>query len=339
MISGLRLTYFFVGGFCLISLHACTGPQQPTNVAAATLIPAPSEVTCLGRIVPGDGIVKAAAPPSSIVSDLKVQRGDHVSKGQILAILNDYPQAVAALQEATVQVSVASVVVDQAQAPEKPAALSAQEAAIARQQLILQNAEADHQRRAQLFADHLISDSDFAATELNLQTARESLRREMEVLSGQKQVRTVDVELARQRLAAAIAARKKALVDVERQIIRAPFAASVLQIYARAGESPGASGILDLGDTSQMFIEAEVYATDIRHVRQGAVASATGEAFEGVVTGRVAEILPEAGYNALFPPDPSNAADKRIVPVRIRLDDGRKVHALNNSQVLVRIRL
>ena len=36
--------------------------------------------------------------------------------------------------------------------------------------------------------------------------------------------------------------------------------------------------------------------------------------------------------------DVSNAADKRVVRVRIRLDDGEKVQGLVSSQVTVRIR-
>jgi hypothetical protein len=65
----------------------------------------------------------------------------------------------------------------------------------------------------------------------------------------------------------------------------------------------------------------------------------TGEAFDGKLTGTVKEILREAGYSALFPADPSNAADKRIVRVRIALDDPGKVSGLSNSQVVTRIAL
>ena len=321
----------------LISLAACAPGQGKSNETPAPVAKAPDSVTCLGRVVPGDGIVKVAAPTSSIVGELRVRRGGVVRKGEVIALLNDYASAVAALKEAEVQISVAQSSVNQAQAPEKPGAIAAQEAAIARQQVVLQNAESDYNRRKQLVDSHLIAAADFEIAELNLNTARESLRRETQLLANLSQVREADVDVARKRLVAAQASRDRAAVDVERQIVRAPMNATVLQIFARPGEAVGADGILDLGDTEHMYVEAEVYAVDIRRVRQGAAATVTGEAFEGALTGKVAEILREAGYNALFPVDVSNAADKRIVRVRIRLDNGEKVQGLAGSQVVVRI--
>lgn len=324
---------------CLLaaSLLSCSRDRAQTSAVEAAAPVAPLEITCLGRIVPGEGIIKVAAPASAIIRELKVVRGASVRKGDILAYLNDHASAAASLNEAELQVGVAESGVRQAMAPGKPASIAAQQAALARQELVLKNAEAEQNRKAQLFKSKLISAADFEAASLTLETARETLHRETELLANEKQVREVDVEVMRKRLAAANAARDRAAAEVEQQVIRAPLTGTVLEIYARSGENPGAQGILDLGDTRNMFVEAEVYATDIRRVHEGAGATISGEAFEGNLTGRVSEILREAGYNALFPADPSNAADKRVIRVRIRLDDGGKVRLLNNSQVVARI--
>jgi HlyD family secretion protein len=325
---------------CQFALLLCScSPSQGEQSTVPTPAKAPSEVTCLGKIVPGEGIVKVAAPASSIVEELLVRRGEAVKKGSILALLDTYPSAQAALREAEAQVSVAESAVRQTEAPEKPAAIAAQEAAIARQQAVVKNAESDYSRRKQLFDEHLIPEVDFETAELNLNTAREALRRETQLLANQRQVRDVDVELARRKLAAAEASRDRAAAEIEHQIVRAPMSATVLEIFARPGETPGPEGILDLGDVTRMFVEAEVYATDIRLIHPGAHATVTGEAFDGKLTGTVKEILREAGYSALFPADPSNAADKRIVRVRIALDDPAKVSGLSNSQVVTRIAL
>jgi HlyD family secretion protein len=262
-----------------------------------------------------------------------------VTKGETIALLAGYPAALAALHEAEVQVAVAESSVNQAKAPDKPAAIAAQQSAIARQQTIVQNAESVYERKKLLFDSHLIAAIDFETSELDLKTARESLRRESELLAGLTQVRNADVEVAEAKLAAAVAARDAARAAADQQTIVAPLSATVLQIYSLPGEAPGADGIVDLGDTSHMFVEAEVYATDIRRVHAGAAAEVTGEAFEGVLTGKVTEILREAGFNALFPTDAATASDKRVIRVRIGLDDPAKVQGLSNGQVAVRIRL
>jgi HlyD family secretion protein len=334
----LRKLCFLLGGVVsILELQSCQRSDGESKITPAAAPEPVHEVSCLGRIVPGDGIVKIAAPASSIVSELRVKRGSQVTNGDILAILSNHATALADLRQAEAQAAVAQVAIAQAQAPEKPGSIAAQEAEIARQRLVVQNAETEYDRRKKLLDAHLIAVADFASVELNLGTAREALRHETEMLASLNQVRDVDVQLAEKKLAAALADRDRAAQAVEQQIIRAPMKATVLQVYARPGETPGADGILDLGSITSMFVEAEVYATDIRRVHEGALASVTGEAFEGKLTGKVREILWEAGFNSLFPGDSSDAADKRVIRVRVLLDDPSKVRKLTNSQVRVRI--
>jgi hypothetical protein len=49
------------------------------------------------------------------------------------------------------------------------------------------------------------------------------------------------------------------------------------------------------------------------------------------------ELLRETAQSRLYPTDSLTAADKRVLVVRIRLDDGERVRWLVNSQVSVRI--
>jgi HlyD family secretion protein len=86
-----------------------------------------------------------------------------------------------------------------------------------------------------------------------------------------------------------------------------------------------------------MFVEAEVYVSDLPRVREGAAAAISGLGFTGTVAGRVVEILRQASDNRLYPPDAFSAADKRVIGVRIRLDEPGKLRNLSNSQVSVRI--
>lgn len=142
----------------------------------------------------------------------------------------------------------------------------------------------------------------------------------------------VAVESARQNLALAEA-------RLERTIIRAPQAGRVLRIITRGGEVVSADGILDLGNTSQMYVVAEVYETDVGLVQRGqpATISSRNGAFSDTLTGKVSEIGWQIFKNNVLDDDPAANADARVVEVKIRLDDSKPVEALTNLQVDVRI--
>jgi HlyD family secretion protein len=318
-------------------LSGC-GRDRESAVKAAPSTDIVKVVSCLGRIVAGEGALKVAGPAQAIVAELRVHRGSQVARGDILAVLADYPAATAALNEAEQQVVVAESTLLQVKAPEKSASIAAQEAALARQDVTLRTASADYHRKKELFESKLTALMDVEAAESNFHTAEEDLRREQAMLAGLQQVRQVDVDLAGKKLAAAVASRDRAMVDVERSLVKAPMAGTVLEVFARAGEAVSADrGIVDLGDTANMFVEAEVYATDFPRIHEGEKAVITGEPFAGSLGGTVVEILREAGTSTLFPTDPLAAPDNRVIKVRIRLRPGQGVERLSGSQVAVRI--
>ncbi len=322
---------------CLI-LPGCTGSAKESEVKAAGPADAPQVISCLGRLVAGDGPLKIASTTQAVVSELRVGRGSKVAGGDILAVLQDNAAATAALREAEERIHVAESSLAQVKAPPTPGAIEAQDAALARQDVVLQNAEKDYRRKKLLFESKIGAAVDVEAAEATVKGAQEGLRREKALLASLRQVRSADVDLAGKNLALAMATKDRALVDVERTLVRAPRSGTVLEVYARPGEAISADrGLLDLGDTAHMFAEAEVYASDFPRVHKDAQATITGEAFAGLLTGKVDEILREAGPSTLFPADPLVAADKRVIKVRIRLDDSPKVERLSGSQVDVRI--
>jgi HlyD family secretion protein len=322
----------------ILIVGAGCGPShvEPAIAASATSTQ-PMGVSCLGRITPGDRIIKVAAPPQSIVKALRVQRGSQVRQGQEIAILRDYDVAAAALAQAVSETELAGSTLSQAKAGDKPAAIAAQEAAISRQESILRNAEKDLGRKKDLFHDGLLPGADFEAAQLAVETARQDVRRENELLHSLRQVRSEDVEVAEKKLAVARIKEDYAKADLNRSRIVASASGTVIEIHAYPGETVTDQGILDLGDVGNMFVVAEVYVSDVPRVREGARATITGEGFNGSLNGKVEEILRQASNNQLYPTDALTAADKRVLGVRIRLDDGKKVQHLSNSQVSVHI--
>ncbi len=325
-----------VSVFLSVSAIGCRQEATPSALAAEKVEPA-GPVGCLGRITPGQRVMRVSAPPGSIIKELHVRRGATIAVGAEIAVLRDIDVARSAVLEAERQVAVDESMLQQARAGEKPASVAAQETAIRRQEAALQGAEKDLERKKSLSAEGLLPAMEVDAAVLSAETARHALRREHELLDSLKQVRTEDVAVAEKKLDFSRSRLESARVELNRNRILSPASATVLEIYAYPGEAVSDQGILDLGDMDKMFVDAEVYVSDLPRVHEGAKATITGQGFEGALTGRVAEILREIANSRLFPSDSLTAADKRVLTVRIRLDDPGKVRYLSNSQVSVRI--
>jgi hypothetical protein len=109
----------------------------------------------------------------------------------------------------------------------------------------------------------------------------------------------------------------------------------------KVGETVGDNGIVELGQTDQMQVVAEVYQTDIANVRQGQQATITGESFVGEVRGSVDQIGLQVSQQEVVSGTPGENLDRRIVEVRIHLtpEDSKRVAKLTNLQVQVAIKL
>jgi HlyD family secretion protein len=170
-------------------------------------------------------------------------------------------------------------------------------------------------------------------------TGRQQINEAQATLAKIAEVRPVDVQAAQREVDAAIAAVKKARADLDLAYVRSPQAGQVLKVHSRAGEVVGNEGILDLGQTQQMAVVAEVYESDVQRVKQGQKASIASDAFPGEVTGKVKEIGLQIYKNDVLDTDPTAAADARIVEVKILLDpdSSAKVRGFTNLEVTVAI--
>ncbi len=137
----------------------------------------------------------------------------------------------------------------------------------------------------------------------------------------------------------AIAAVKRAEAELAAAYIRAPIAGQVLEVHTKTGEAINSNGIVDLGTTEQMEVVAEVYQADIRKVRTGQSAVITSEAFSGELQGTIQLIGLQVSQQEVFSNQPGENLDRRVVDVRIRLDNAssKRVASLTHLQVQVRI--
>jgi len=147
------------------------------------------------------------------------------------------------------------------------------------------------------------------------------------------EVRTVDVALAAAELSRAIAAVSQAQANLDLAYVKTPRSGQILKIHSWPGELVGDRGIVELGQTDQMYAVAEVYETDIGKIRLGDRAIVTSDGFSGQIKGTVSEIALQIGKKDVLGTDPAADVDARVVEVKIRLEDSDKVAGLTNLQI------
>ena len=346
----------------------------------ATQLPQLKTVTALGRLEPQGKVIKLSAAVSaegSRVEKLLVKEGDRVKAGQTIAILNSRDRLQAAFKEAQEQVKVAQANLNRTQAGAKRGEITAQKAAIARLkaerqgdintqaatierfQAEVRNAQAEDERYQQLDQQGAISASQRDSKRLNLETAQKSLqeaqaqlnrtqstsqqqvKQATAILDEIAEVRGVDVEAAKAEINRALAAMNLAKVNLEQAVVRSPQNGQVFEIHTHPGELVSNDGIADIGQTSQMYVIAEVYESDIGKVHSGQQVRVLGDSFpielQGIVDRKGLQVRRQNVINT----DPVSNIDNRVVEVHIRLDEtsSQKAATLTNMQVKAVIEL
>ncbi|MUG99625.1 HlyD family efflux transporter periplasmic adaptor subunit [Scytonema sp. UIC 10036] len=353
-----------------------------------TVLPKPRRViasrvaiTALGRLEPQGGVTQLSAPSSltgNQIEKLLVKEGDTVRAGQIVAFLQGYVQATAALNQAQSKVEVARAQLAQVKAGAKPADIKAQKAVltrldtqlkgevatqratIARLQAQLNNAQTENERYQNLYTEGAISASiadskslefqtlkqQLAEAEANLNKSVSTLTAQIEEakakLVGLNQVRSVDIQVAQAELKSAMTAVMQARAERDLSYVTSPINGKILKVHTKTGEVIGNSGIVEIGNTSQMYVVAEVYQTDIKKVRLGQKATITSPAFSKRISGTVSKIGLQVSKQSILSLNPGVDTNRRVIKVKIRIDrseDSQQVADLTNLQVYIAIQV
>ncbi|MEJ2603704.1 MAG: efflux RND transporter periplasmic adaptor subunit [Gammaproteobacteria bacterium] len=307
----------------VMSTSACTEPSASTSQDAAATRPAPpAGVSALGRLEPRHGIitVSAASEPAAIsgtvLSELLVEVGDDVEKGQLLAISDT-----ASLHEARISQTETELALARQEAA---AAASVADAACVRAGV----AEREASRLTRLRAQDLAAEEETDRA----RGAAEALAADCTAARSQARVAESAVAVIKARLALH-------RIELGRSHIEAPVAGRVLAINARPGELVGMvlgmEGILELGDVENMYAIAEVYETDVARLRAGQRATVTSEALPRPLTGHIERIRPKVQKQDQVHTDPAARKDARIVEVEVALDDSEPAAGLTHLQVEV----
>ena len=375
MVGGLGL-----GTVACSTFSQAQNDQPQTSVE---VIPPVTNIVALGRLAPKGEIIKLSVPNAedSRVNQILVEEGDKVKAEQVIAILQGFERRQRDLEEAKKNVEFFRARLDQTKSGDaKQAEIAAQranisrlqaqlrtetavrKAAIASAEATLRQAETNYQRRVSLENEGAISseEKDLAKeqwetaqatleqvnAQLNntVETLQEQINQEQKNLARLQEVRPVDIRVAEVELERAMIAVEQRKADLDDTKVRVPVAGQILRINTRVGEQVNTQqGIVELGQTDQMYAIAEVYETEIGKVRLGQTATVTSEygGFEGKVRGIVEHIGLQVGARQISEgsSNPTTDENTRVVEVKIRIDpeDNDKVSRLTSMQVRVEI--
>ena len=299
-------------------------------------------VSALGTISPRGRIRHVAAPSNfSRVGRLLVEEGDRVSSGQILAFADDHRLRATELQHAETQVRIAQAKLDQLLAGPDPNEVDVLSASLRSAIESREQRKREFERASTLAKSNSLSQEEFEDAKLRLTLATYGVQ---EVEAKQKLLRSVrkeDDEVLRTELQAAISGVATASQNLSMSEITSPIDGTVLRVHVREGERPGESGILELGDTRQMQVIAEVYEADSIRVRIGSPAKVTLKSSGQALCGTVTHVRPVVGRKSVLDNDPVSDADARVVEAVIDLteEDCVMVRSLSNAAVTVVIQV
>lgn len=326
-------------------------------------------VPALGRLEPASGIIDVGAFAGDRIATLLVKEGDQVAVGQELARLESYPLRDTELSAARItladaqrrkpiELSYGQALIQAAQAGVKQAEIMERDRALLAAKIALASAAAEvakHDlKRLEGVDTKIASLQDREHQQLRVRQAEAeaaAAQAELDKLDGaiavakaQAAAKLAEATAGTPRLEAALQIDlleqqvKLAEEKLKMSIVRAPSNGRVLKIFTRPGETIAQKPVLRLADTSQMVAVCEVYESQVHLVQAGqATVLKNPKALPQLLHGRVSFVGQMIAKNEIFGLDPVKAADRRVVEVRIDIDEDEIASRLVNLQVDVAI--
>ncbi|WP_293905817.1 HlyD family efflux transporter periplasmic adaptor subunit [Phenylobacterium sp.] len=286
------------GGGLFLQSQAKARKAEETK-AAASVKPSPYAAIANGKADVEGGIIQVAARRAGVIDEVVAQEGDMVTKGQVLARLeDDEPRLAAARAQAEVRQA---------------------HAALALLQVQLATAQRELKRLETL------APSNFVAAQ-KLDQARDAVREADARIEAQQ----ASVETAQ-------AAANVARYDQELSIIRAPADGRIVRRYANPGAGASTlnvSNMFDLEPKAGRIVRAEIAEGSLSFVDIGQTVQMSPESDPTkVYPGKVLRRAAVFGARKLQSDDPGEKTDDRVVEVVV---DSSGAPFLIGQRVLVK---
>ncbi|MFT3726226.1 MAG: efflux RND transporter periplasmic adaptor subunit [Terricaulis sp.] len=284
-----------------LGLASCgnAGADTTAKEKGQTEAQSPYAAIAAGKVDVEGGLVDIAARQPGIVTQVMVEEGAEVQRGQILARLDD--------EQYRLQRGQSSASLQQAQAQ------------LVAYQTALGAAQRNQARTEQLAAQNFVSPQ-------AVENSRDAVR------SAQSQV---DVQAAN--IAAARASLAESNYSVEQSIVRAPADGRIVRRYANPGMGASTLNVtpmFQLQPHAAHIVRAELEERSLTQVHQGMRVEIVPEADQSkTYPGTVLRIAQVFGARKLASDDPSQQTDERVVEVVV---DAQSAPVLVGQRVLVK---
>jgi len=296
---------------------AASAPAAPQTVDSHTICAA-------GKVEPVSEEIKIGSQISGVLREVPVVEGQRIAKAGVIAVLENSDYA-ARVNEAKATLAIRQAELDRIVNGARDQERREAAAAVVEAQAVLANARAEMERRRTLFQSGDISRSDWERAEREYQVAEARVSEAAQhsafvdapARNDEKVRAEASVELAKAQL-------EEAQALLEKTVVRAPFAGTVLKRFRKAGETVSDKGdtpIVSFGDDSRLRVRVDVDETDVAKLRLGDAAYFTAPAFGGrKFTGRVVQIGSELGLKNIETGQPSEKVDTKVLETLVELD-------------------
>jgi HlyD family secretion protein len=271
------------GALLLAACHPGGGGGKPV----VAVPPSPYATIANGKVDIEGGVVAVAARRAGVISEVLVQEGDVVHKGQVLARQED--------EDTRLAVKSASAAVAQA------------ESQIPLMQVNLRTAQREYERLKGLAATKLVSQQQLDQASDAIASAQAQLG-----------IQQAAVQTARAQLA-------QANYSEDLTIIRAPMDGKIIRRYANPGAGASTlqvSDMFDLEPATRHIVRAEIVESAIPDVRVGQEVEITPETDpDKLAIGSVIRIAATFGARKLKSDSANEASDERVVEVVVSADN------------------
>ena len=315
--------------------------ELPPRMAETML---PTDVVGLARVMPLGDVSVVAAPygaGDARVAEVLVAVGDRVTKGEVLARLDNRGALDSAVLMADAALAVREAILMQTRATVQA---SRDEAQAVLDQALASAVEAETTlaRTEALFARKTVTEATVESVRTAAEGARLAVTRAEATLTRFAALAPEDqpdVIVARRNVDAAKADLARARLDLARSEVVAPITGTILDILATPGERPPAQGIMEMGDTGQMMAEVEVWQDRISAVKVGQPVELAAAALGQTLQGRVDSIGLMVGRQGLISDDAAENKDARVIRVLVALDavSSDLAARFTNLEVIARI--
>jgi HlyD family secretion protein len=309
-------------------LYSLTKRSSTKLNAAALSSGSVNVIAGAGTVEPVSEEIKLGSELNGKLKSINVEEGDVIHKGQVLAVLeNDDYRAELASATAEKQAKEAALrkVLNGAQGQVRSEAKASARAA----EIVMNNAQANLDRRQELFDAGVISREELERYTKEYNVAKEQYQENADRYSLiDSSAREEDVAVAQANLQLAEANVAEAQARYEKTFIKSPIDGIVLRKYHRDGESVSNSAmaadpILTIGDTRVLRVRVDIDETDVNKVRLGARAYITADAYgKQQFWGHVVQVGELLGPKTVHTEEPTEHVDRKFLEAIVQLDSG-----------------